>query len=61
MAKNKPEYRVTQQDGESGKRRTVGRHTTGDAAAEARLAKRQQLPRGSSDAFTVAQIQHRGR
>ncbi len=61
MARNRPEYRVTQQDGETGKTRTVGRHTTGDAAAEARLGKRQTLPRGSSDSLGVRSIKHRDR
>ena len=60
MAKN-PDYRVSKVDGETGQRSTVGRHTTGDAALAARLAKRQSLPRGSSDSLTVHAIKHRGR
>jgi hypothetical protein len=57
----KPSYRVTKTDGETGKRSTVGRHTTGKAAQASRLAKRSDLELGSSDRFGVAEIQHRGR
>lgn len=59
MAKSKPNYRVTKIDGETGKRTTAGRHTTGEAAAAARLAKRAKLPRGSSDRYGVHEIEHR--
>ncbi len=60
MAKKQPDYRVTKTDGETLKKSTVGRHTTGDAAVQARLDKRQKLPRGSSDSFGVNAITHRG-
>ncbi len=59
MARNTPEYRVTRHDGETGKTATVGRYTTGDAAQQARLDKRQKLPRGSSDYFGVNEIKHK--
>lgn len=58
MARNKPEYRVTKHDGQTGKKSTVGRYTTGDAALNARLAERGKLPLGSSDFFSVHQINH---
>ena len=60
MGKNKPEYRVTKTEADTGKRSTVARHTTSDAAAQARHDKRAKLPRGTSDWFTVDQIKHRG-
>jgi hypothetical protein len=59
MAKNQPNYRVTKTDGETGKRSTAGRHTTGEGAAASRLDKRAELPLGSSDRFGVHEIKHR--
>ncbi|SNS05250.1 hypothetical protein SAMN06264365_10999 [Actinoplanes regularis] len=58
---SKPNFRITKHDGDTGKRTTVGRHTTGDAAAQSRLDKRRDLPRGSSDSFTVHEIKPRRR
>jgi hypothetical protein len=55
----KPHFRVTKTDGDTGKRSTVGRHTTGEAAQASRLAKRDGLELGSSDRFGVQEIQHR--
>ena len=59
MPNHRPDYRVTRTDGDTGRRSTVGRHITGEAAAAARLDHRQNLTRGSSDDITVHQIHHR--
>jgi hypothetical protein len=56
----KPNFRVTKTDGDTGKRSTVGRHTTAEAAQASRLSKRSGLELGSSDSFGVQEIQHRG-
>jgi hypothetical protein len=60
MGRNKPQYRVTRTDGETGARSTVGRHVTGEAAQASRLAKRSGLELGSSDSFGVHEIRRRG-
>lgn len=60
MPRSRPTHRVTRIDGETGKTTTVGRHTTSDAAAQARLDRRAEAPRGSSDSFGVREIQARG-
>lgn len=69
MAKNKPEYKVTKHSGTEGsdqitgwgKRSTVSRTNTLDAAQERQQDHRTVQERGSSDWFTVEKIQHRER
>jgi hypothetical protein len=55
----KPNYKIVKTDGETDEKSTVGRHATGEAAAQARLDKRAGLPFGSSDSLVVDEIKHR--
>ncbi len=66
-SKDKPEYRVTKHSGEQGsdkipgwgRRSTVARTTTAQAAQAKRQEHRARQERGSSGSYTVEQIRHR--
>ena len=62
MARNRPEYRVTKTDGETGRKSTIARTESGDKAQQRRLQeveRNRSQRRGWSDSISVHKIQHR--
>jgi hypothetical protein len=55
----RPNFKVTKTDSETGKKTTVGRHVTAEAARASEQAKHRSREYGDSDWYGVDEIQHR--
>jgi hypothetical protein len=61
MARQDKQHQAMHHDGQTGKTTAASRFTTADNARRIAQEKRQQLPKGSSDSYTVDKTRRRGR
>jgi hypothetical protein len=61
MASKDKRFQAMRHDGQTGKTSSASKFSTASAARAQAKAKRQQLPAGSSDWFTVDQTRRKGR